>query len=394
MHYFFSFSYNIFNEIKVIYINKKELDSTKLNSLINRTNKLVKILYLLLIASIILAILYVCKETRLFDFIIEIIKVLSPVFVGFIFAFLLYPLVNMLKKKNLSNTLSCIIVYIFLIVIIFIFFKIFIPVLYHQLNNFIEKLPDFLNDLKEIFEKLTYKFSNKNINYENFKENLFNNISLYFKEITNKMPKHIINFTKSFFSAVCMILTGFVVGLYMLLDFEKIYNKITNVIPEKYCSDCKNLINKIAMEVRKTINGTFLVALMVLVCDTILFTVFGLDSPLLFGIICGLTDLIPYVGPYIGGGIATIVGFTQSSKIGVAVLISCFIVQLIENNILQPIVMSKTTKLHPIIIIMGLLIFGHFFGIIGMILSTPIITLIKCIFEYFKEKSSPVNLHL
>ena len=125
---------------------------------------------------------------------------------------------------------------------------------------------------------------------------------------------------------------------------------------------------------------------MVLVCDTIAFSIIGLESPLLFGVFCGLTDLIPYIGPYIGGSAAVIVGFSQNTKIGLAILIACVIVQLVENYILQPIVMSKAIELHPVTIIIGLLLFGHFFGIIGMIIATPILALLKVIYEFICQR--------
>lgn len=388
MHYFFLIAYNKSNENKVIVINNKNIDSNKLNSLISRTNKIVKILYYLLISAILFFLIYFLKEVNFFSFIKDVLKTLSPIFIGFIMAFLLNPLVIKLRSKNINNTLSCLIIYLVMFLIIFLFFKIFIPVLYKQVNNFINKLPEILKQINIVFDKLIAKINNPNINFDNFKQNIFSSITSYVEHTTLKMPNHIINITKSLLSVVCMILTGFVVGLYMLIDFDKIYHKIISIIPIKYCKDCQKLFNNIALEVRKTINGTLLVSLMVLVCDTILFTIIGLESPLLFGIICGLTDLIPYIGPYIGGGVASIVGFSMSNKIGISTIIVCFIVQLVENNIFQPIVMSKTTKLHPIIIIIGLLVFGHFFGILGMIISTPILTLLKCIIEYIKENKN------
>ena len=125
---------------------------------------------------------------------------------------------------------------------------------------------------------------------------------------------------------------------------------------------------------------------MVFVCDSIGFAVIGLKAPLLFGMFCGLTDLIPYIGPYIGGATAVIVGFSQGSIVGISVLIVCVVVQLVENYVLQPVVMSKTTKLHPVTIIIGLLVFAHYFGIIGMVIATPCIALLKVIFRFIVKK--------
>ena len=107
---------------------------------------------------------------------------------------------------------------------------------------------------------------------------------------------------------------------------------------------------------------------------------------LLFGLFCGITDLIPYIGPYIGGGLAIVVGFTQGPFIGLGVLIIAVIVQLVENYILQPIVMSKATQINPVIIMVTLLVFGYFFGIIGMILATPILAILKVINKFLINK--------
>ena len=125
---------------------------------------------------------------------------------------------------------------------------------------------------------------------------------------------------------------------------------------------------------------------MVFVCDTIGFAIVGLNAAILFGLFCGITDLIPYIGPYIGGAAAVIVGFTQSPIIGFATLVVAIIVQLVESYVLQPVVMSKAMQLSPITIIVGLLLFGYFFGIVGMIIATPCMSIIKEIIIFISRK--------
>lgn len=111
-----------------------------------------------------------------------------------------------------------------------------------------------------------------------------------------------------------------------------------------------------------------------------------MPSPLLFGIICGITNVIPYIGPWIGGAICVIIGFTISPLVGILAAVVAVIVQQLDNVVLQPVIMGKTMKLHPVTIMIGLLVFGYFFGIIGMILATPIMAGIKIILNYFDEK--------
>ena len=128
---------------------------------------------------------------------------------------------------------------------------------------------------------------------------------------------------------------------------------------------------------------------MVFVCDTIGFALVGLNAGVLFGLLCGITDLIPYIGPYIGGAAAVIVGFTQGPMVGIGVLIIVIVVQLIESYLLQPVVMSKAMQLHPVLIIVGLLLFGHFFGILGMIVATPCMAIIKEILLFIVHRNHP-----
>ncbi len=126
--------------------------------------------------------------------------------------------------------------------------------------------------------------------------------------------------------------------------------------------------------------------LLVFLTQSIGLTLAGLKAPLVFALFCAVTDIIPYFGPYIGGIPAVIVGFTISPITGICVLISIIIVQLLENNFYQPLIMGHTMKLHPVTIMLGLLIFQHFFGIIGMVVATPVIACLKILFIFINEK--------
>ena len=124
----------------------------------------------------------------------------------------------------------------------------------------------------------------------------------------------------------------------------------------------------------------------VFVTQSIGLTLAGLKAPLIFALFCALTDVIPYFGPYIGAIPAVIVGFTMSPLTGLLVIIAILIVQTLENNFYQPLIMGHTMKLHPVTIMIGLLVFQHFFGIIGMIIATPTIAAFKVIFTFLDEK--------
>ena len=365
---------------------KNELDTNGLNEIIYLGKNILKLSFIILIIGIILAGTVLLKELGVFKFIRSVLNVLAPLFIGFIVAWLFAPLVDKMTKKGMSRILASMIVYVIFIAFLIVFFRIFIPIIYNELNELIKTLPSITEKITDFINSTFDKIDSDAFNIEAIKTNILDAITNYGTSISSNLPTTIVSIMSNLVSGLGTIFFGLIIGLYMLFDFDNVTNLLLKVIPVKHQVEVASLVEKIGSEVRKCVNGTLLVACMVFVCDTIGFSIIGLKSALLFGLFCGITDLIPYIGPYLGTAVATVVGLTQSPLIGLGVFIIACVVQLIESYVLQPIVMSKATNLHPVVIICGLLIFGHFFGIIGMILASPIMSVIKVIFEFIVEK--------
>jgi len=153
----------------------------------------------------------------------------------------------------------------------------------------------------------------------------------------------------------------------------------------------KELTHRINTSLRSYIQGVLIVMLLVFITQSIGLTLAGMQAPILFALFCALTDIIPYFGPYIGAIPAIIVGFTISPVTGICVIVSILVVQLLENNFYQPLIMGHTMKLHPVTIMVGLLIFEHFFGILGMVIATPCIACLKVITVFILEKTGYIK---
>lgn len=376
---------------------KNKIDTDGLNEIIYLSKNILKLLFIVLIISIILVAIMLFREIGVFRFIGNVLNVLSPLFIGFIVAWLFAPLVDKMTKKGMSRILASIIIYVVFILFLVVFFRIFIPIIYNELNELISTLPGIMTDITDFINNIFAKIDVEGVDIEEIKDSILNGITAYGNSISSSIPTTIVSIMSSLFSGLGSIFFGLIIGLYMLFDFDNVTNLLLKLIPKRHQMEIANLLEDIGREVRKSVNGTLLVACMVFVCDTIGFSIIGLKSALLFGLFCGITDLIPYIGPYIGTAVAAVVAFTQSTLVGIGVLIIAIIVQLVESYILQPVVMSRATKLHPVTIICGLLIFGHFFGIIGMILAVPIMSIFKVIwkfivkkFELFQEKRPEV----
>ncbi len=364
-----------------------KLNVEEVNEVVSLTKKILHLFYIAMVVAMILIVTIIVREWGILQFLLSVLSVLAPFFIGFVLAWLMNPIVTRMEKKKIPRTIGTLIVYAVFLLVILLFIRFLIPLIYEQLQVLIGNLPSIFTELETFINGLFSKFGNiQGLDVNGIKNSILNTIMNSLNGFMTSAPSFIMNFAGGLFSSIVTICFGLVIGIYMLIDFDSINGHLLQLLPRKNRFEASLLITNISTEVRKSVNGTLLVATMVFICDSIGFWIVGLQAPLLFGLLCGITDIIPYVGPYIGGAVAVIIGFAQSPLTGFLTLIVAIVVQLIENNILQPIIMSKTMKLHPVTIIVGLLIFEHFFGIIGMILATPCIALGKVVWKFFKEK--------
>lgn len=357
------------------------------NEVVGLSKKILHLVYIIMIIGIIFLATLIIKEWGILNLIVTLLKVATPFFIGFVLAWLFNPIVVKLENRGWKRGIACVTVYLAFIIIMFAFFGMLIPTLYNQLNDLVAALPSIFNQVKLWITNFLDKFnSSEMFNVAEIESNIFKAMENLAGGIANDLPSTIVSIAGSLVSGLGTIGVSLVVGIYLLFDFNDVTDHLLKYIPKNHKEETKTLVDNIANELRKCVNGTLLVAFMVFVCDSIGFAFAGLKSPILFGLLCGITDLIPYIGPYIGGVAAVIVGFSQNPIIGIITLIVATIVQLVENYVLQPVVMSKTMQLHPVTIIIGLLVFGHFFGIVGMILATPILSLFKVLYRFLANK--------
>ena len=373
--------------------NKKEkgknekLDINNINQSVSLLKTILKIFMVLLIIVGVFVIIKIFKELHIKQNLLMILKILLPLFIGFFIAWLFDPFVTKLQKRGIRRTLGATITYLLLIGAIALILGTLIPTLGNQINDFVKILPQVFDNVKlwieGIFDKLD---GTENIDVESIKSNIFNQIETFASDLTSSLPELTFNLIKSFVSGVGNFLVGLVIGFFLLINFDNVGESIITLFPKKAQKNTRDIFNEINTAFRRFINGALADSTLVFVVSSIAFMISGLKAPLLFGLFCGITNIIPYAGPYIGGAPAVIVAFSQSTSIGIAVLVSLIIIQTLEGNFVQPLIMSKSARLHPVTVIIGLLVFGHFFGIIGMALSTPVIGACKALFIFFDEK--------
>lgn len=368
-----------------IFRNNPDIDKQSLNDVIHLLNKILKILFIFLIIAGIYALTLIFKEWNLKHYFLTFLGLLSPLFIGLLIAWLFDPFVSFLEKKKIRRPVGALITYVLLIGSVAIILWAILPMLFDQINDFVKTMPMIFSNIQSWLENFIDSFSSiEGFDTVGMKKEVFEQIENFGMNLTTDLPLTIVNFIQAFISGIGSVLVGLIIGFYLLVGFKKF--DMISYLPKRFQKDAKNLSMEMNTSLRSYVQGAFLDCTAIFVITSIGLSFTGLQAPLLFGLFCGITNIIPYAGPYIGGAPAVIVGFAQSPTIGLFTLIVIALIQFIEGNFFQPLIISQTTKLHPVTIMVGLLVFGYFFGILGMLVSTPIIAVIKAIFLYFDQK--------
>jgi len=184
--------------------------------------------------------------------------------------------------------------------------------------------------------------------------------------------------TEIFSAFGAMIIIPFLI-FFILNDARALEKAILQNIPNRYFEMSLSLFHKASRQLGRYIRGVLLDAAIVGAMVVIALTILDLRYAVFIGMLAGMANLIPYLGPVVGGIPAVAVSIMDSGNFsGVpAVLLAFAIVKIIDDLIVQPIVVSKSVELHPVAVIIAIYVGGHVGGIMGMILAVPLVAIIK-----------------
>lgn len=367
--------------------NKEKIDYKSVNKLVILSKRTLKIIYYIMLILLIILVTDLLHRWHIFPIIMDILKVILPLFIGFIIAWLLNPLIKKISKK-LPRVLSVILVYLAILAIIGGALAVVIPNLATEIKDLVTQIPSSINDIENFISNAGNKLSSLGINGDDTKKEIFSSLASLGTSISNNLATYILNTGKGIINVFAILGLSIIIAIYLSIDFDKIRGRVKKILPKKWQNNYMDLTERFDNTLRRYVSGVLLIMFLVFITQSIGFAIVGLPAPLIFALFCAITDVIPYFGPYIGGIPAVIVGFTISPLVGIWAIVAILIVQNLENHFYQPLIMGHTMELHPVAIILGLLLFGHYFGLIGMIFATPIIACIKILVEFIKEKGT------
>lgn len=365
----------------------KNLNVDELNNLISFGKKIAKVVYIILLIAGVYAVIRILKELQIIGFILTLLKIVAPLFIGIAMAWLFAPFVRKLEHKKIKRVFGASIAYVLFLGALALILGLVIPTLSDQISDLTKTIPNiYVGAEKWVDGAVNNLKSIDGVDPEVIKAELFSGVESFLTELPKTLPAITINIVKGFFEGLGVFVVGLVIGFYLLINFDSAGDAFLTLVPKGIKEDLILLGSELNKSLRGFVQGTLMLSFLIFLVSYIGFLLVGLKGALLFAIFCGITNIIPIVGPYIGGIPAVIVGFSQSVTVGIFVFLVIFVVQFFEGNFFHPILLSKTMKLHPVTIILGLLIFGYYWGIVGMILSTPVISVFKIIFRFLDIK--------
>ena len=307
-------------------------------------------------------------------------SILTPFLISVVVAYLLVGLQKKIQSYNVSQNTSLIITFSIFIISGATLVVWLVPLLYIQLQAFILDVPNLFNNFLDFMSDLPAKFPEL-VSSEQ--------IAIFFQAVSEEISVIAQNIVKSSISGIQSTITILlyiilfpILVFFFLFDRKNIIDGMLKVIPGKR-EMFSNVWTEMDIQLSNYVRGKTIEIFIVGIVAAIIFSSLGLKYSALLSVLVGLSVIIPYVGAFLVTIPVVIVGLLQFG-LGTQfyLLVGLYLLlQALDGNLLVPLIFSETVKLHPVVIILAVFIFGSMFGFWGVYFSIPIATFIKAVWN-------------
>ena len=313
--------------------------------------------------------------------------IVPPLLIAVAVVYLLNPLVSALERRGVPRVAGAGIVYLLFLCIVALVVSLLVPVVTRQVTAVVDHFPDYLADGQAAVRRLGARFGqepNFRLDAEQVRDWLAAGEN---RQAVTRYMTGLRSVTNSLISGLIIIVLGPVMAFYLLVDLPRLKRGSMALVPPGRREEITRLMDRIGQAVGGFFRGQLLVALFVGVASSIGLWAIGLPFWLLVGMVAGVFNLVPLVGPFIGGGLAVVIALIggQPLKALWAALI-LLAVQQIDNQLISPNVMGRTVQLHPVVVMLALLVGASFAGLFGMLVIVPLVAVAKIVFLFMWSK--------
>lgn len=293
-------------------------------------------------------------------------------FLVIIIVMALAPIVNR-WQQHMNRALAVGLLFVIILGVLSLIIGLILPPLITQVSELARNLPTYTEQIRPYLNTLS-QFQDNNLS-------LTDQTLQTLSEQLNQVSRGLINTTIGVVGGLVSFLTVIVLSIYLLFEERGIRNMIVSLLPIDQKESVVNAIDKVGNKLGAWLRGQLFLMAVIGIVTTIWATILGLPYALTLGLWAGLTEVIPFIGPIIGGIPFVLIAFLESPLKGLIAIILLAVTQQVESNFIVPKVMQKSVGLSPVIVILALLIGGKLFGVTGAILSVPIAATISVIIQ-------------
>ncbi len=381
------------------------------DSQLRKFNKKRFFTYSLLILFAVVAVYVLFMHEDLSKALSSVLSVFTPVFYGIAIAYLINPIVKFFrgiysliarkifkaktdKYKKYSNKFGIFAAVVSLILIILVLIYMILPELYHTIMHIINSVPSWIDEITKLYYKLLED-----------PNSVLHTLGIDFTEYLNKFEawitgnlassvNQIFGYVTTGVMSVVSFITDFVLGIcvaiYFLAEKERIFGHIKKITFALFNKENADTVVKTGIHAKTIFNGYIygrLIGCLIVFAATFIFmTAMGMPYVLLISTLVGVTNFIPLFGPFIGAIPACLILLMYEPMMAIWFAVFTLILQQVEGNILTPLIISDVTGVPPFWVTVAMLVGGGFFGVIGLILSVPIFSVIYYIIKTVIDK--------
>lgn len=288
----------------------------------------------------------------------------------------LYKWINMTGIKNIPYDIPIIISFgIFIGIIYLIAIHIFVPFI-TELRAFTRSIPATFSALQSAIPELeaAYHLSLLPAEAQGFIAKMIQEIGEY----TLRLASAIFSFAST---VIELIVVPFIT-FYMMKKGRTFSNKFAELFPERYHAHIKNLFKEIHFVLKAYIHGQLLLSVLMAFLVFIGMWIMDIPYPLVIGLLAGVVEMVPIIGPIIGAIPPILLGLLQGSSVMIQVIIFYVVVQQLDSHFIMPKLMGSIIEVHPVAIIAGVLIGGSLKGILGMMIAVPAVAVLQILLRH------------
>ena len=326
---------------------------------------------------------------------------LFPVFLAIALAFALYPLVKLFRKPviaghQLPRVLAIVLSFIMAAGVCYLIIAYLIVPLFIDMNKLLVQMPQLTVDSQDTWE---FFFDSEK------REALPSNVRGIVDQAMQLLTSHVMAWVQGLVVSTLNLarnLVGLVIvpflTFYFLKDWRELRSMVIGIFPYNNQSLVEQIINDIGQMLCAYVKDMVKLCLIAGFCLTAGASALGVQFPMILGFMAVLAEMVPLLGPLVGSIPAIFIAYTQEPRLALKVALFYLIYYQLDGQVIMPHIMGRSISLHPVLIILGVLLGGKLFGIMGLVFAVPTVAVCKIMYGYFwhrgeeRQKSLENNL--